>query len=475
MHAEHYGRFPFWDPQGVAEPYLHDLRVQASWGGFDPDRPVFSGLIWALKTAYGTAYDFKHISQELLDIDRAAKRARDAMKADPRLMPSLFDEATQPPAWVPPVPESRRYPEATLGRDGAACPPSRLKSGTWSGPQTWGPEMPTAPEPSSRPVDPALKTTPAPVARLKDVKTTSEPADTTPTPVAPSPSARPTVIAKPKGKLHGARLYRSIAPTWFALVGFSWVALIWGAMISMPVGIGIGIAGGMAFGVIIVPIFATIFGVIGMNAASSRDIKGLNFQPVAEDDPLMVAAKRYATILGIPTPALGTMDVDNAYAMGSSPASAVVAIGKPLRRSMTEQQVLAVLGHELGHVVSGDMKRMMLMRSFQNATVWYMFVQGAKQFMRWVISWAGELFILAFSRNREYWADAIGAELAGKEAMIGALRALSEAPPLTAIENSHARFMIRGRFSGLLNTHPSFEQRVEALENEVYLRRLPRG
>jgi heat shock protein HtpX len=119
------------------------------------------------------------------------------------------------------------------------------------------------------------------------------------------------------------------------------------------------------------------------------------------------------------------------------------------------------------------MKRMMLMRTFQNATVWFMFAQGFKQFVRWVICWGAELYILAFSRKREYWADAIGAALTSKEAMIGALKKLAEAPPLTDAENTHARFMVRGRISSAFSTHPSFEERIVALQHETYLRQLP--
>ena len=79
--------------------------------------------------------------------------------------------------------------------------------------------------------------------------------------------------------------------------------------------------------------------------------------------------------------------------------------------------------------------------------------------------------ILAFSRNREYWADAIGAALTSKEAMIGALQKLEQAPRLSGNENAHARFMFRGR---AFSTHPSMPQRIKALEDETYIKRLPR-
>ena len=78
-------------------------------------------------------------------------------------------------------------------------------------------------------------------------------------------------------------------------------------------------------------------------------------------------------------------------------------------KSRILDEFAALIGHKLGHVVSGDMRRMLFMRTFQNATVWFAMAQGLKQFARWVICWAAELYILAASRHREYYADAIGA------------------------------------------------------------------
>ena len=94
-----------------------------------------------------------------------------------------------------------------------------------------------------------------------------------------------------------------------------------------------------------------------------------------------------------------------------------------------------------------------------------------KIFVRWILCWATELWILAFSRNREYWADAIGAALAGKEAMIGALIKLKDGPALTPAERTHIRFMVRG---DITSTHPNTDQRIKALKAETYLKRLPR-
>ncbi|MGE0289995.1 MAG: M48 family metalloprotease [Bradyrhizobium sp.] len=273
------------------------------------------------------------------------------------------------------------------------------------------------------------------------------------------------------GGLFGRGLRKSVFPTWLMLVGCSWVALVWGALLLAPFNGGIGSAVMVMGGVVAVPIWGTVFGFIGMGGARDTTLRQMNYQDLPESHPVADACQTYCAVLEIPMPRLGTIPVHNAFAMGLDERNATVAIGKPLLDTLTPTEVNAVLAHELGHVVSGDMRRMMLMRTFQNATVWFMLAQGAKQVLRWVLSWAAELAILAFSRKREFWADAIGAALAGKEAMIGALQKLEQAPVLGDDERRHARFMVRGV---ALSTHPSTADRIAALKDETYIRRLPR-
>jgi len=273
------------------------------------------------------------------------------------------------------------------------------------------------------------------------------------------------------GRLYAPGLRSSVAPTWLMLVGCSWVALVWGALLLAPFNGGIGSAVMVMGGVVAVPIWGTVFGFIGMGRAHDTTLRQMNYQGLPHNHPIAEACKGYCAVLEMPMPRLGTIPMHNAFAMGRDADDATVAIGKPLLDTLTPAEVNAVLAHELGHVVSGDMRRMMLMRTFQNATVWFMLAQGAKQVVRWMLSWAAELAILSFSRRREFWADAIGAALAGKEAMIGALQKLEQAPVLGADEKQHARFMFRGV---VLSTHPSTANRIAALKDETYIRRLPR-
>ena len=274
-------------------------------------------------------------------------------------------------------------------------------------------------------------------------------------------------------EIDGRKLRKSVIPTWLGLVVLSWVSLFWGALITVPFGIGLGIFLMFIAGIVVVPLWGTFFGFLGMGAAGLSTLSTLKFKKLPADHKLTQKTEEFAKRLDMPTPKVGTINVYNALAMGAHRNSATVAMGQPLMEALSASEVEAVLAHELGHVVNGDMRRMVLMRTFQNACVWFMIFHNFKQLARWIVSWVAELCILSFSRNREYWADAIGAALAGKDAMIGALNKLDKAPEMTNLEHDYARFMFRGRVASLFSTHPTTKSRIEALEKETYLRRLP--
>lgn len=283
-------------------------------------------------------------------------------------------------------------------------------------------------------------------------------------------SAEPGMSIAGSGlQINGRALRRSVFPVWLLLVVLSLVALVWGSLLMLPVVGPIGSAVFLTLGVVVVPIWGTLFGFLGMGNARDNTLRQMGFHPLPKGHPLQATGEAYCRQLDIPVPRLGTVDAFNAFAMGIDEHNATVVLGRPLLARLTPEESAAVLAHELAHVVGGDMRRMMLMRTFQNATVWFMLTQGAKQFVRWIICWTAELAILAFSRRREFRADAIGAVLAGKHAMIGALRKLEKAPPPSRAERRHARFMI----SSTLATHPSTAQRVWALQRDVYIRHVP--
>ncbi len=273
------------------------------------------------------------------------------------------------------------------------------------------------------------------------------------------------------------RIRNSVFPTWLGLAFGSWFGLAWGSLISMPVGVGFGVAAGSLLGgFVAVPIWGTFWGYVGLGAQRQEALSKHGIQLLSKDDVLTPRVHAMAGRLGLKTaPWVGTMPHKNAYAIGPDADNALVVIGAPLQQLLTEDEVDAVIGHELGHIASNDMRRMGLARSFQNALVWYLgFSKTLQRWGRWTLTWLSELLVLRLSRKREYWADAVGAALTSKEHMISALEKLHAVKELDPFELTHARLMFRGIAGGsLFSTHPTLHQRRAALVNETYLRRIP--
>ncbi|MBD1549536.1 M48 family metalloprotease [Roseibium aggregatum] len=282
-------------------------------------------------------------------------------------------------------------------------------------------------------------------------------------------------MAEPK--LDSRNLHHSTFPTWLGLVFGSWAGLIWASVISAPIGIGFGIAAGSAFGgFLAVPIWGTVFGLMGLGRQRDAAVRQHGITLLQENDPLAQRVYRLVADLGLRTrPWVGVMPHANAYAIGANADNALVVVGQPLLKTMSEAEIDAIIGHELGHVANNDMRRMGLARSFQNSLVWYLgFSNTVQTWGRWFLTWVSELMVLGLSRKREYWADAIGAALTSKADMIAALRKIHEGPAPSDFELSNARLMLRGFSSGsMFSTHPTLSERVSALEAETYLRQLP--
>ena len=184
----------------------------------------------------------------------------------------------------------------------------------------------------------------------------------------------------------------------------------------------------------------------------------------------------------------------NAFATGSSPKSALVAFSSGLLDRMEPDQVRAVAAHEIAHIANQDMLGIVLLQGIVNSIVlavtlplrllqlanginrqpsafYEVLLVITKTVATLALTFLGSLVVKAFSREREYRADAYAAVLLGKEPMIGALRALEgdaeDAPPG---QLEYASFKISGRmsFSEIFSTHPPIEKRIGALEKETY-------
>ncbi len=199
---------------------------------------------------------------------------------------------------------------------------------------------------------------------------------------------------------------------------------------------------------------------------------------------LVDTVARLAQSAGIGMPEVAVFDspTPNAFATGANKNAALVAVSTGLLRNMTEDEVEAVLGHELSHVANGDMVTLALLQGVMNTFV-MVFAHvlaaaldrsdgGERRGMGYylgyyvaqaVLGFLASLVVMWFSRYREYRADAGGAHLAGRNKMIAALERLQRGADHEPLPNSMAAFGIAGGLDSLLATHPPLEARIAAL------------
>lgn len=176
----------------------------------------------------------------------------------------------------------------------------------------------------------------------------------------------------------------------------------------------------------------------------------------------------------------------NAFATGPSKNNSMVAVSTGLLNNLRENEVKAVLAHEMGHVFNGDMFATTVLAGLMNTFVYFIAMwvrrvfaerdQAALGFalsivLQIMVSILASILISWFSRHREFGADAFSAKVYGKESMIGALRAIDGWVNRNHLEPTAqdplATMKISGRTGGLLSlfaTHPPIEARIAALQ-----------
>lgn len=177
----------------------------------------------------------------------------------------------------------------------------------------------------------------------------------------------------------------------------------------------------------------------------------------------------------------------NAFATGATRNSSLVAVSQGLLASMTPDEAEAVLAHEVSHVANGDMVTMTLLQGTLNTFVLVLaravglavdkiiFRNESGTGLGYIIGNIGAQLVfgalasmvaMGFSRYREFRADAGGANLAGREKMIAALRRLQrQSGGEEELPQSIQAFGISGSFRNLFSSHPPLEKRIQALES----------
>lgn len=248
-------------------------------------------------------------------------------------------------------------------------------------------------------------------------------------------------------------------------------------------------------------IFALLFGMGGalVSLFLSKRIALMSTRAKIIESPatdterwLVATVERQAREVGVGMPQVAIFDADepNAFATGASRNNSLVAVSTGLLRKMDSDQVEAVLAHEISHVANGDMITMTLLQGVLNTFVLllsrilgqiidravfrsergygpgYFITVIVLQIMLGILA---SMVVMAFSRWREFRADAGGARLAGRQKMISALERLRQSTQPGQLPEPVEAFGIRGRvgqgFKRLFMSHPPLEERIAALRN----------
>lgn len=249
--------------------------------------------------------------------------------------------------------------------------------------------------------------------------------------------------------------------------------------------------------------FAAIFGFGGafislaMSKFIAKKSMGVHVieQPQNESERwLLQRVESHARQAGIAMPEVGIyggMEL-NAFATGMNKNKALVAVSQGLLTNMRQNEVDAVLGHEIAHVANGDMVTLALIQGVVNTFVIFLsrvighFIDRAVFKTEqghgpafWITTIVAEIFlgilasiiVMWFSRQREYRADAGGASLAGRQNMIDALQRLNQARVPSQLPEQLQAFGINGGlaqgFKKLFTTHPPIEERIQRLKNNL--------
>jgi heat shock protein HtpX len=206
---------------------------------------------------------------------------------------------------------------------------------------------------------------------------------------------------------------------------------------------------------------------------------------------LVSTVHQLADRAGIGRPEVAIYDgPPNAFATGASKNNSLVAVSTGLLQSMNEEEVAAVLGHEVSHIANGDMVTLTLIQGIVNTFVIFLarvvgyFVDKAilrnnndgvgmgyyatVLVCELLFGIAASIVVAWFSRQREYRADAGSASLMGaREPMIHALARLGglesgELPKALAASGISGG----GRgWGALFASHPPIEDRIRALQS----------
>jgi len=252
----------------------------------------------------------------------------------------------------------------------------------------------------------------------------------------------------------------------------------------------LGAAFGGESGMIMALVFAGAMNFIMYYKSSSMVLRMYGAQVVTEQQApdlyRMVDRLRQRAGLPMPTVAIAPHEQPNAFATGRNPDNAVVCVTQGILQLVPPEELEGVLAHELAHIKNRDMLLQTFTATMAGAISmignFALFFGGrddenhnpiATIAMALVAPIAASIIQLAISRQREFKADAVGAQISGKPmALANALIKLDAyakripmhvapaAAPLAQVNPLQAH---GGGMASLFSTHPRTEDRVARL------------
>lgn len=211
------------------------------------------------------------------------------------------------------------------------------------------------------------------------------------------------------------------------------------------------------------------------------------------------AVENVAIAAGLPRPRVYIIDDDsmNAFATGRSPRDASVALTRGIIKKLDNLELQGVIAHEMAHIGNRDIRLDMMLITGVGVTVFaadmilrlaivgnngdndnrgngaavLLMVWLAFMVFNWIIT---PILRMAVSRNREYAADATGAQITRNPmALANALRKITTDARVESLDKVKSMSAVciaypggpREFASSLMATHPPVEKRIERLES----------
>jgi len=248
-------------------------------------------------------------------------------------------------------------------------------------------------------------------------------------------------------------------------------------------------------GLIIFAAFAVIFNLAAYWFSGPMALKMSRAQPVSEQEApeLHEMIATLSARAGIPKPAVYVTPAEqpNAFATGRNPKHAAVAVTSGIMRSLPRRELEGVIAHELAHIKNRDILIASIAAMVAGA------ISAIVNFLQFSLLFGGGdddgnplgfigtiaamilaplaavVIQMAISRQREYVADATGAEILGDpnplaDALVRLHRG-TEVVPMQVNQAAAPLYIVNplGSFgrkmSGLFSTHPPMEERVARL------------